>query len=176
MIRALDTPDLERNELAGTIPPELGRLAALKSLNLGVNDLTGGIPAELGSLAALEVLRLRRNALTGPVPAELSNLRNLRRLGLERNRLTGSIPTGFLELDRFETLHFERNNGLCASGSADFRARLADVEVYMGTFCDEDDRAALTSLHEAGGGTNWTRSEGWLGDAPRTCWTSGSTT
>ena len=166
----LETLDFERNSLAEPIPPELGRLASLKSLNLGVNDLTGGIPPELGALAGLEVLRLRRNDLTGPVPPELSHLRNLRRLGLERNQLTGSIPPEFLELDRFETLHFESNDGLCVSGSADFRAWLAGLEVYVGPLCDARDRAVLTSLYEAAGGTEWTRSDGWLGDGPLDGW------
>ncbi|MCY3698541.1 MAG: Ig-like domain-containing protein [Gemmatimonadetes bacterium] len=50
----LETLDFERNELAGAIPPELGRLASLKTLILGVNDLTGGIPSELGALGSLE--------------------------------------------------------------------------------------------------------------------------
>ena len=124
----------------------------------------------MGALGRLEVLRLRRNALTGPVPAELGNLRNLTRLGLERNQLTGSIPTGFLELDRFQTLHFENNDGLCVSGSADFRAWLAGLEVYVGPLCDEGDRAVLVSLYEAAGGTDWTRSDGWLGDGPLGDW------
>ena len=166
----LETLELERNKLAGPIPPELGRLASLKTLILGVNDLTGGIPPELGALGSLEVLRLRRNDLTGPVPAELGHLRNLRRLGLERNQLTGSIPPGFLERDGFQTLHFESNDGLCVSGSADFRAWLAGLEVYVGPLCDARDRAVLTSLYEAGGGTDWTRSEGWLVDGPLSEW------
>ena len=104
------------------------------------------------------------------MPAELGNLRNLTRLGLERNRLTGSIPTGFLELDRFQTLHFENNDGLCVSGSADFRAWLAGLEVYVGPLCDEGDRAVLVSLYEAAGGTDWTRSDGWPGDGPLGDW------
>ncbi|MDE2719790.1 Ig-like domain-containing protein [Candidatus Palauibacter polyketidifaciens] len=166
----LETLDLERNRLAGRIPPALGRLASLESLNLGVNQLRGGIPPELGALGRLEVLRLRRNDLTGPIPPELSNLRNLRRLGLERNRLAGSIPAGFLELERFQTLHFESNDGLCVSGSADFRAWLAGLEVYVGPLCDARDRAVLASLYEAGGGTDWIRSDGWLGDGPLGDW------
>lgn len=166
----LETLDFERNSLAGSIPPELGGLANLRSLILGVNRLTGGIPPELGALGDLEILRLRRNGLSGPVPSELSRLRNLRRLGLERNRLTGSIPQGFRELDRFETLHFEINYGLCVPGSADFRTWLAGLEVYVGPLCDEDDRAVLVSLHETTGGAGWARSDGWLEDGALSDW------
>ena len=160
----LETLDFERNVLAGPIPPELGGLAGLRSLILGVNRLTGGIPPELGDLAGLEVLRLRRNSLAGPVPPELGRLGNLRRLGLERNRLTGSIPSAFMAVDRLRTLHFEGNDGLCASGSADSRAWLAGLDVYAGPLCDEGDRAVLTSLHETAGGLDWARADGWLGD------------
>ena len=104
------------------------------------------------------------------MPPELGNLRNLRRLGLERNRLTGSIPPAFLELERFQTLHFESNDGLCVSGTAGFRAWLANLEVYVGPLCDERDRAVLASLYEAAGGPDWTRSDGWLGDGPLSDW------
>ena len=166
----LETLDFARNSLAGPIPPELGRLANLRSLILGVNRLTGRIPPELGALADLEILRLRRNGLTGPIPSELARLRNLRRLGLERNRLTGSIPQEFLEFDRLQTIHFESNNGLCLSGSADFRAWLAGLEVYVGPLCDEGDRATLVSLHETTGGGGWGRSDGWLEDGALSDW------
>ena len=169
-LTCLETLDFERNDLAGPIPSELGDLSSLTTLNLGVNELTGRIPPELGDLAGLETLRLRRNDLTGPVPPELSNLRNLRRLGLERNRLTGSIPLAFLELDRVQTLHFGSNDGLCASGSTDFRAWLAELDIYVGPLCDERDKAVLASLYETGGGTAWARSDGWLGDGGLNDW------
>ncbi|CAM9771168.1 unnamed protein product, partial [Ectocarpus fasciculatus] len=47
----------------GAIPPELGNLAALQTLDLGWNQLSGFIPAELGALAVLEELRLGDNQL-----------------------------------------------------------------------------------------------------------------
>ena len=169
-LTCLESLDFERNDLAGPIPPELGGLSSLTTLNLGVNELTGRIPPELGDLAGLEILRLRRNNLTGPVPPELSNLRNLRILGLERNQLTGSIPPAFLELDQFQTLHFGSNDGLCASGSTDFRAWLAELEIYVGPLCDERDRAVLASLYETAGGPVWARSDGWLGDGGLNDW------
>ena len=136
----------------------------LKALILGVNDLTGQIPPELGNLANLEVVRLRRNGLTGPIPPELSKLSNLTRLGIDRNFLTGPIPSEFLRLERLQLLHFGGNSGLCLAESADFAVWLAQLDVYFGPLCNEGDREALASLHGATGGTNWTRSDGWLGD------------
>ncbi|CAN0109764.1 unnamed protein product, partial [Ectocarpus sp. 8 AP-2014] len=55
---------LGRNNLQGTIPPELGNLAALQQLDLGRNGLSGPIPPELGKLAALEELYLFDNELS----------------------------------------------------------------------------------------------------------------
>ena len=57
--------DLDRNELSGEIPPELGSLANLSTLSLGGNQLTGELPPELGSLANLYYLELYKNELTG---------------------------------------------------------------------------------------------------------------
>ena len=160
----LETLDLERNTLAGPIPSELGGLDSLKTLILGVNRLTGRIPAELGNLANLQDLRLRRNGLTGPIPLELSNLRNLERLGLNQNLLTGPIPSDLLVLERLRLFHFADNRSLCISGSADFAEWLTQLDVYVGPLCNEGDREALVSLYEATVGPEWDRSTGWLGD------------
>ena len=52
--------------LSGPIPPELGRLTKLTSLDLDYNLLRGPIPSELAGLEDLTELSLRRNQLTGP--------------------------------------------------------------------------------------------------------------
>ena len=159
----LETLNLQRNTLAGPIPPELANLDSLRTLFLALNRLTGRIPAELGNLANLEDLRLRGNGLTGPIPPELGNLRNLQRLGLNQNLLTGPIPPDFLGLERLRLFHFAQTRSLCISGSADFAEWLTQLDVYVGPFCNEGDREALVSLYDATGGPDWDRSTGWLG-------------
>jgi leucine-rich repeat protein SHOC2 len=49
--------------LSGAVPAEVGRLSALRELNLGGNWLTS-LPAEIGQLTSLERLWLETNKLT----------------------------------------------------------------------------------------------------------------
>ena len=85
--------DLNRNNLRGTIPPELALLSDhLVSLDLTFNQLTGTIPSELGLLTNLEVVVVSANALTGTIPTELGQLRVVNELYLDANDLTGSMP------------------------------------------------------------------------------------
>ena len=99
------TLDLTDNNLAGTITPELGDLAHLKSLLLGDNfDLTGPIPAELGKLSNLESLLLGGTAVTDSIPRELGNLSNLRSLWLAGTLLTGAIPAELGKLSNLDSL------------------------------------------------------------------------
>ena len=91
-LSGLTSLNLRANALEGPIPPELGNLAGLEELWLDGNALEGPIPPELGSLAHLRDLSLRGNALAGPIPPELGNLAGLEGLWLDGNRLDGPIP------------------------------------------------------------------------------------
>ena len=81
-----------RSNLIGSIPPEVGQLSNLRSLDMSYNQLSGPIPATLGDLSDLEALIFVQTGLTGAIPAELGRLSNLRDLGLSSNQLTGEIP------------------------------------------------------------------------------------
>ena len=56
--------------MSGEIPPELGNLATLESLDLSKNQLSGEIPLELGSLP-LVYLTLEGNDFNGSMPSIL---------------------------------------------------------------------------------------------------------
>jgi len=92
---SLTLPD---NNLTGTIPPEIGRLAALRQMHLQGNQLKGRLPPEIGELKRLERLELFHNALSGPLPPEIGAMERLEVLDLAGNRFSGSIPPEIAEL------------------------------------------------------------------------------
>ena len=96
--------ELFENELRGTIPPELGRLANLTRLILFDNELRGEIPPALGNLANLERLYLSNNNLRGEIPVELADLRQLEHLILSTNNFSGPIPQQVGKLTRLAAL------------------------------------------------------------------------
>ncbi len=60
----------ERNGTVGSVPPAT-RSGRLRHLVLSRNALSGTIPPELGNLAALRQLRLRDNSISGTLPGSL---------------------------------------------------------------------------------------------------------
>ena len=106
------------NNLRGRIPPEIGNLSALATLDLHRNwrpgpaeiGLTGRIPKELGNLTKLNDIVLSSNELTGPIPSELGELANLARLDLGWNDLTGTIPDDLGRLTNLTDLDLAQNN------------------------------------------------------------------
>ena len=101
--------DLEKNQLSGTISPELAQLSDLEELSLSDNRLSGAIPPEFGQLFALEWLYLSSNNLSGEIPAELGELSKLVRLDLQNNQLRGEIPSEIGQLFNLIWLDLENN-------------------------------------------------------------------
>ena len=107
--RVVKIEDAWSTPLVGTIPPELGQLGHLQSLDLSFNRLTGSIPPELEQLDRLQSLDLNHNQLMGSIPPELGQLDHLQVLDLSFNRLTGTIPPELGQLDRLEWLSLDHN-------------------------------------------------------------------
>ncbi|VAI17937.1 unnamed protein product [Triticum turgidum subsp. durum] len=78
--------------ISGAVPPVIGNLTRLKSLDMSSNFLAGQIPAELSNLRGLEVLDLGHNQLSGGIPPSFSELASLAYLSLKDNQLSGPIP------------------------------------------------------------------------------------
>ena len=103
---------LPGRELAGTVPPELGRLSEMRTIDFGNPDefylrdslavtrvftefpnlLTGTLPKELADLPHLRALKLRNNYLSGPFPEELRGLEGLTTLELDGNNILDAEP------------------------------------------------------------------------------------
>ena len=101
--------ELDENGLSGRLPPELGSLDNLLSLNLSWNRLSGQIPPELSKLDSLTSLYLHSNGLSGQIPPELGNLDNLTTLSLYANQLSGQIPPELGNLDNLRGLYLGSN-------------------------------------------------------------------
>ena len=100
--------ELKLNDLGltGAVPAEIGRLSALRMLDLIDNQLTS-MPAEIGELTSLERLYLRGNQLTS-LPTEIWQLTSLQVLGLSDNQLT-SLPAEIGQLTSLEMLLIRGN-------------------------------------------------------------------
>ena len=84
--------DLEYQNLAGSIPPELGDLEALEILHLKNSGVSGPIPSALGKLTALTWLDLSYTGLSGTLPPALGWLTALTGLDLSYTSLSGTLP------------------------------------------------------------------------------------
>ncbi|TPX67598.1 hypothetical protein CcCBS67573_g07467 [Chytriomyces confervae] len=100
---------LYNNQLTGTVPTELGRLASLTWLSLNGNQLSGTIPTELGQLTGLTNLELNVNRLTGTIPTELGRLTSLQFLRLNANNLSGKFPCELGNLKSLTVVNFAGN-------------------------------------------------------------------
>ena len=131
----LTSVTLPSQNLLGTLPPEIGVLTSLVSLDLSNNRLTGSIPTEIGFLTDLEVLQislpgdrsralfakeghLRRNLedaftqpfLTGPIPSEVGLMTSLVALDMSHNNISGSIPSEVGDLTDLVNLSLQGND------------------------------------------------------------------
>ena len=163
---------LGANNLAGTIPGEVGDLSNLKILQLFGNNLTGAIPSQLGRLANLEILFLDENDLSGRLPDDLGRLGKLEWLWINDNEeLRGALPLSLTQVP-LKQFHYSGTQ-LCVPVDAAFRAWLAGIQHHEGTGveCVQSERDILEALYNATSGpTTWEENYNWLTDAPLGHW------
>ncbi|KAM3337329.1 hypothetical protein P3S68_031654 [Capsicum galapagoense] len=105
----LEYLNLSRNNLSGTIPPEIGNLTNLIYLDLSINQISGKIPPQIGSLARLHTLYIFDNNLNGSILEEIGYLSSLTGLALSTNSLNGSIPASLGNLKNLNYVELFNN-------------------------------------------------------------------
>ncbi|XP_047963734.1 putative leucine-rich repeat receptor-like serine/threonine-protein kinase At2g24130 [Salvia hispanica] len=104
--------DLSWNRLHGGLPKDIcihNKLPRVKELQLSFNDLEGEIPLGLGECQQLEILDLLYNNFGGHVPREIGNITRLTKLDLHWNNLSGTIPKEIGHLSNLEFMDLGSN-------------------------------------------------------------------
>ncbi|KAI4343029.1 hypothetical protein MLD38_027578 [Melastoma candidum] len=101
--------DMSGQSVKGTLAPEIGALAHLKSLVLNKNNFYGEVPRDFGNLKEIELMDLRENNLCGTIPEELGRLSSLKKLLLWDNKFQGSIPKEIEQLHFLSELQFDES-------------------------------------------------------------------
>ena len=97
---SLELLNLRFNNLAGSVPTEIGAITTLRTISMAYNQLSGTLPTFLEDMSTLKSLLLSNNELTGNLHA-VNFPASLRRLDLSSNDLSGPIPDSFLTLVPF---------------------------------------------------------------------------
>ncbi|OEL36753.1 hypothetical protein BAE44_0002229 [Dichanthelium oligosanthes] len=113
---------VQKNSLAGSIPPEIGNATKLQSVILQTNCLSGQLPAEIGRLATLQHLNLQwnsdllfmdlsNNAFSGIVRMSKNSNLSLESVHLANNILMGGFPLVLKRCRRLMILDLGENKG-----------------------------------------------------------------
>ena len=94
----------------GSLPNQLWKLTALKSLNMTNNFFTGSISTVVGNSLRLVDFLLSYNSLMGTLPAALSKLKYLSNLDVSGNLLSGTIPAWLGQLANLTYLLLSSNS------------------------------------------------------------------
>ena len=117
LIRDLRLPG---NGLEGPLPPALGSLLGLETLDLADNDLTGGIVVAITSIDPLDTIRISGN-----------------------EDMEGALPFRLIDLENLRALEYE-DTDMCASPAPTFQDWIGSLDVADGATCDNPDAVELS--------------------------------
>jgi internalin A len=113
LLKVIENADRDRSEilnLSGNrltfIPPEIGKLTSLITLDLSNNELKK-LPKEIGRLTKLNILNIGNNEIE-TLPSEIGQLFNIKSLHLHKNRLS-SLPPQISQLSNLSKLYLHEN-------------------------------------------------------------------
>jgi hypothetical protein len=90
---ALKLLDISDTQLYGSLVEELTTLHQLDTLYVSSTSVSGTLPHTLGSLSKLRYLYVSSTSLSGTLPQTTGNLTQLQYLGLFKTFLSGTLPT-----------------------------------------------------------------------------------
>jgi hypothetical protein len=85
--------DLLSQDLAGTIPNDVGLWTGLTNFNVGNNQLIGSLPSSIGLWTGLTSFDAYDNQLVGSLPSSIESWTNLTNFDVGYNKLVGSLPS-----------------------------------------------------------------------------------
>ncbi|CAA6662526.1 unnamed protein product [Spirodela intermedia] len=107
---ALQTIDLDTNQLSGEIPTSITKLKDLSLLYLYSNNFSGSLPPDLGKNALLANVSFSINRLTGELPQDLCKGYGLVHLTASENNFTGQLPGCLRNCSKLERVRLHSNH------------------------------------------------------------------
>ena len=99
---------LDRGNIAGSLPAWVGSLSQLFTLNIAQNAMSGALPASLWGLSNLVNLSIGINAFTGSIPSAISGLTSIQLISMTQTMLSGSLPAEIGQLTTLVQLSLDR--------------------------------------------------------------------
>jgi hypothetical protein len=88
---------LPKNQLYGTLAPELSLVTSLHEITLSNNNLFGTVPQEYSNLKLLDTFVISFNAIDGQIPMFLFGIQGLAYVDISYNDLTGTVPQSLVD-------------------------------------------------------------------------------
>jgi len=140
---------------------------------LDSDDLSTWHGISVDSLGLVTAIDLAGNGLAGSLVSGLAQLARLTELRVGDNpTLSGRLPGSLTELPPLRVLHYAGTD-LCVPVEGGFSSWVSEIPSHRGTgvACAAiSDREILAEFYQATGGPTWSRSDGWLSDAPLGTW------
>lgn len=148
---------LTRNNLIGTLSPDLSKIRFLQSINLSINgfvmpghkanNISGSIPTEISNLQDMVYIDFTGNNLTGELPLSIYNLKNLGALLLGDNNLSGILSPNIEKLSKLQVLLLNGNEftGVIPSEIGKL-TDLVKLSLYSNKFSEHEIPATFSGL------------------------------
>ena len=89
--------------------PMGGGQCSILQMSLNRFNLSGTLPVNIGNLTAISLISLDDNHIHSPIPATFAELSSLTTLSMQANNLTGSFPLSLISIDALQVLALDQN-------------------------------------------------------------------